>query len=146
MRISIDQVGTATVVDVEGQDQGRPIHIHLPQPHGPNPCGDYQGLFHSIAERICAMSAEIDRLTEEVGQVTDTVAATKTLISGLVEQLKAAADDRTKLDALIAQLDSAQQDLANAVTQNTPTPPAPAPAPEPTPAPAPAPDGSTPTG
>jgi uncharacterized coiled-coil protein SlyX len=101
------------------------------------------------------MTDEIDRLASEVSEVSDTAAAAKTLIAGLVEQVRLAASDRSKLDELILKLDAAQQDLANAVAENTPAPPPdPVPAPEPTPEPVPEPapeptppaDGSAPTG
>jgi hypothetical protein len=77
-----------------------------------------------------AMSKELDDLTAQVQANADLEASAVTLINGLADQIKAAAEDPAKIAALADQIKASAAPLAAAVAANTapPEPPAPAPA------------------
>ena len=74
---------------------------------------------HSLTEKVCFMSAELDRLTTEVAETKTVIDSAITLLSGLSAQIRALKDDPAKLAALADDLDAKQQELAAAVTVNT---------------------------
>ncbi len=73
-----------------------------------------------------AMSKELDDLTAQVKANADLEASAVTLINGLADQIKAAADDPAKIAALADQIKASSAPLAAAVAANTPAAPAPA--------------------
>jgi len=74
---------------------------------------------HSLTEKVCIMSAELDRLTTEVSETKTVIDSAITLLSGLSAQIRALKDEPAKLAALADDLDAKQQELAAAVTVNT---------------------------
>jgi len=79
-------------------------------------------LLHRILERITTMSAELDRLTTEVGETRTVVDSAVLLLGQLADLIRANATDPAALNALADDLDRQQGDLAAAVAANTPTP------------------------
>ena len=71
------------------------------------------------------MSAELDRLTEEVRQTNAVSASAVALIKGLADQLRATKDDPAKIAALADELDAKTNELSAAVAENTPAAPTP---------------------
>ena len=71
------------------------------------------------------MSTEMDRLEQEVTEMTTVVQAGITLIQGLAQQIRDTAGDRVKATALADELDRRATEFAQAITDNTPTPPTP---------------------
>lgn len=67
-------------------------------------------------------SPELNRLTDEVSEATDVMASATTLIQGLAQQLRDAANDPVAINALADQLDVNANALAAAVSANTTTP------------------------
>jgi uncharacterized protein YoxC len=67
-----------------------------------------------------AMSAALDRLTEEVNQTSTAVDSVLALVGGLADQIRALQDDPAKLAALADELDAKQAAIADAVAANTP--------------------------
>lgn len=67
------------------------------------------------------MGKELDQLTEEVSQTTTIMGSAVTLLQGLKKKLDEAGTDKAKLKALSDDLDASQNDLAAAITANTPT-------------------------
>lgn len=82
-------------------------------------------LLHRILERVIPMSAALDRLTSEVSETSTAIDSVLALVEGLAQQIRDAADDPVKLNALADELDAKQQAIAAAVAANTPTPPNP---------------------
>lgn len=79
-----------------------------------------------LLERGVVMSKELDALTAQVKQNTDLETSAVTLIKGLADQIVAAKDDPTKLQALTDELKVKADALASAILANTPpAPPAP---------------------
>ncbi len=87
---------------------------------------------HLILEEIANMSAELDRLTAAVNENTTVDESIITLVAGLAQQLRDLAAGATELadlkagvTAMAADLEAANQKVADAVSANTPTPPTP---------------------
>ena len=78
------------------------------------------GLLGTVIEKEDTMSKELDDLTIQVKANTDAEASAATLIQGLADQIKAAANDPTKIVALSAALKTSADALAAAVVANTP--------------------------
>lgn len=77
------------------------------------------------------MSAEFDKLREEVAQTTSSVDSVLTLVSGLAQQIRDNVENKDGLLGLANDLDAQQGRIAAAIEANTPQPPAPTePAPE----------------
>lgn len=74
-----------------------------------------------ILWRLRKMSEALDRLESEVLETTDVVDSAITLIQGLAQQIRDAVDDPEKLNALADALDAKQTELAQAITDNTPS-------------------------
>jgi hypothetical protein len=66
------------------------------------------------------MSVELDNLTVEVTEMGTVVDSAITLLNGLSAQLLAIKDDPAKIAALALELDTKANELALAVTANTP--------------------------
>jgi hypothetical protein len=66
--------------------------------------------------------ADINNLSEKVERMRTVAESSKTLIQGLAQQIRDAADDPAELKALADQLDASATSLAEAVAANTPTP------------------------
>jgi septal ring factor EnvC (AmiA/AmiB activator) len=73
--------------------------------------------------KVGKMSAELDRLTTEVAETKTAVASVLALVEGLAQQIRDNATDPVALNKLADDLDAAQQDIAAAVTANTPPTP-----------------------
>jgi len=73
-------------------------------------------LLHEILERNIAMSAEFDRLTQEVAETKGIVESIKTLASELADFIRANVNDPVALTAMADSLDADQATLATAVT------------------------------
>lgn len=69
------------------------------------------------------MSQELDDLTTKVANNNTLVGSAITLIQGLKTALDNAGTDPAKLKALSDALGTKDQELADAITANTPTPP-----------------------
>lgn len=76
-----------------------------------------------ILERIDRMSAELDRLTASVAAENTVIDSAILLLRQLAALLIAAKDDPVKIAALADEVDAKATELANAVTENTPTNP-----------------------
>lgn len=84
------------------------------------------------------MSTALNRLMASVSTLTNVSASAITLITGLAQAVRDAADDPEQLNALADQLDADAANLANAITTNTPIVSAPGVQPDPTVPPVPA--------
>jgi hypothetical protein len=69
---------------------------------------------------MASSAAEFDRLTSEVAESTTVMASAVTLINGLAQQLRDAANDPAAITALADTLDTNANALAAAVSANTP--------------------------
>lgn len=81
-------------------------------------------------EREDAMSAEMDRLTEEVRQNRTVMESATTLLGTLARRVRDTAGDADAANRLADELDANTGTLAQAVTANTPAEGEPAPAPQ----------------
>lgn len=84
------------------------------------------------------MSVEVDDLVAKVSALSGVVPSVVTLLSDLAAQLRSSAGDRAKILALATEVETRKNELAKAVTDNTPAPvpgPTPPPPPEPEPTP-----------
>lgn len=66
---------------------------------------------------------DLNVLRAEIAENNDAVASAVTLISALVEELRAAAGNQAEIDAIVSQLDAQTAVLAAAVAANTPAAP-----------------------
>lgn len=73
-----------------------------------------------IHKELHFMSAELDRLTAEVGETSSAVDSVLALVAGLAEQIRLLSNDPGALLALADSLDAQQAKIAEAVTANTP--------------------------
>ena len=72
---------------------------------------------------------DLNVLRAEIAENNDAVSSAVTLISTLVEELRAAAGNQAEIDAIVNQLDAQTATLAAAVAANTPAAPVVDPAP-----------------
>jgi predicted Zn-dependent peptidase len=79
-------------------------------------------LLAAIANLESLMSQELDDLKREVQESRSVTEGAAALISGLADQIRDAKDDPAALEELAQQLDAQTQQLASAVTANTPNP------------------------
>jgi ABC-type transporter Mla subunit MlaD len=86
---------------------------------------DEQALLHNVEERTIAMSAETERLTASVASLTTVEQSAVTLLGQLAQLVRDNATDPAALNALADSIDADANDLASAVTANTPAAPAP---------------------
>jgi|SRR6478736_7853174 len=75
---------------------------------------------HRLLKGQRKMSAQLDRLIRETQETQDAVDSVLTLVDGLAQQLRDAADDPQKINDLADTLDQLQTRIANAVVANTP--------------------------
>lgn len=66
-------------------------------------------------------STELQRLTDEVAQTTTVIDSAVALIGGLAQQIRDNATNPAALNALADSLDTKSNELAAAVTANTPS-------------------------
>jgi len=77
----------------------------------------------AIMERLDTMSKEVDDLTAQVTANTGTINSAIVLINGIADRITAAGVDPAKLTALTTELKAKDDELAAAVTANTPAAP-----------------------
>ena len=65
------------------------------------------------------MSAEVDRLTQEVEENKTVVGSAVTLLSGLATRLREIQGDSVKVGELAAELDAKNRELSEAIVANT---------------------------
>jgi SMC interacting uncharacterized protein involved in chromosome segregation len=75
-----------------------------------------------IRTEMQKMSAELDRLTREVAENGTVIQSAIVLLEGLAERIRELATDPAALTALADELDAKEQQLAAAITANTPEP------------------------
>jgi chromosome segregation ATPase len=73
-------------------------------------------------ERDTMAQRDIDKLKAQVEKNGSVTQSAVTLITGLAEQIRAAQDDPAELEALANSLNQQAENLAAAVTANTPAP------------------------
>jgi TolA-binding protein len=71
-------------------------------------------------ERDLAMSAEVDRIRASVTQLTSVTQGAVTLLGQLAQRVRDLSGDPAALTALADEIDQRKQELATAVTTNTP--------------------------
>jgi TolA-binding protein len=71
-------------------------------------------------EREVAMSAEVDRIRASVTQLTSVTQGAVTLLGQLAQRVRDLSGDPAALTALADEIDQRKQELATAVTTNTP--------------------------
>jgi hypothetical protein len=99
------------------------IDLHV---HGVGAQGDaILAKLDEILAKENAMAGELATLQTEVEETKTIMGSAIVLIQGLKAALDAAGSDPAALAALSAELDAKQQELAAAITANTPTPPTP---------------------
>lgn len=91
-------------------------HVHI---HHCEPPGVVAGM-EAILLEMKKMSAELDRLTNEVQETKTAIDSAVTLIKGLAQQIRDHVDDPAKLKELADELDSKTNELGAAVVANTP--------------------------
>lgn len=98
------------------------VHIHVHNEASP--------LLEQILEEIQTMSDAVNRLQADITNLTSISQSAVALITGMAQTIRDNATDPVALSALADQLEASSNDLAAAVTANTPaaaaTPPAPA--------------------
>lgn len=72
-----------------------------------------------LREDVKKMSAELDRLSQEVSENNSAIDSAIVLINGLAAQIRDLADDPAALSALADSLDAKANELAAAVAANT---------------------------
>lgn len=78
-----------------------------------------------IEKKLDKMANELEVLTAEVAETKTVMGSAVVLLQGLKQKLDEAGTDATKLKALSAELDVNTNDLAAAITANTPAEPQP---------------------
>jgi ABC-type transporter Mla MlaB component len=79
----------------------------------------------SLTEQGNAMSAEVDRIKASVAGLTSISHSAITLLTELGNEIRARQDDPAALTALANEVDQRKQELAAAITANTPAAPPP---------------------
>jgi peptidoglycan hydrolase CwlO-like protein len=82
------------------------IHIHVDN--------------NELLERIKAMTVQLEKLTAEVEENTSVTASAIALLDNLSDQIRELKDDPAALEALASRLVTSGNELAAAVTANTP--------------------------
>ncbi len=77
-------------------------------------------LFPRLLRRLRHMSAQFDRLVNEVSEMRSATDSVLAVLSDIAQQLRDSAGDEAKVNELADQLDQMQADIAAAVTANTP--------------------------
>lgn len=78
------------------------------------------GRVTELRETLMANSVEMQRLTDEVAQTKTIAKSAVTLLGGLSQQIRDTAGDREAALTLANELDSSNEELAAAITANTP--------------------------
>jgi methyl-accepting chemotaxis protein len=76
---------------------------------------------HTINQRTIEMSAEIDRITASVTNLTTVDDSLVALVTNLAQTIRDNADNPAALNALADKLDAEKQKVSDAVTANTPS-------------------------
>jgi TolA-binding protein len=92
------------------------VHIHIHTDASP--------VTEQILEEIQTMSAQVQRIQDDVTNLTSISQSAIALIVGLAQQVRDNATDPAALNALADQLEASSADLAEAVAANTPSDPA----------------------
>lgn len=79
-----------------------------------------EGAINLLRKEIATMSKELDALKQQVARMTEVEKGAVTLIQGLAGQIATLKDDPAALQSLADSLSSSADDLAAAVTANTP--------------------------
>ena len=79
-----------------------------------------QGI-QTLIGKVIKMSAQLDKLTQEVSETNTVIDSAIALLSSLSDQIRNLKDDPAKLEQLANDLDAKQTELANAVAANTPS-------------------------
>jgi len=74
-----------------------------------------------LIQREAHMAGELDRLTKEVAETKTVIDSAITLLGQLAQLIRDNAGNPTALNALADDLDAKQNELAKAITDNTPT-------------------------
>ena len=99
------------------------LHIHIePSAEAVQFEQTVLGILNTLKTEFTQMSAELDRLTASVTAIKDVADSAVALIAGLAQQIRDLANSPAALTALADQLDADKQELADAITANTPTP------------------------
>lgn len=77
-------------------------------------------LLSQLLQKGNAMSAALERITQEVAETKTAVESAITLINGLAQQIRDNAEDPVALNALADELDAQQAAIGEAVAANTP--------------------------
>lgn len=90
-----------------------------------NAVGDIAGLsaLGAIREAIEHMSAQLDRVREEVEETKTVALSVKTLLTQLAQLIRDLKEDPAALDQLANDLDAENKSLQQAVVDNTPSVP-----------------------
>lgn len=78
-------------------------------------------VIRNLERKVDYMSEALDRLRDEVSQLSEVNVSAITLITGLADQIRNAVDDSDALNELADTLDAQSNQLADAVAANTPT-------------------------
>jgi len=92
------------------------VHVHYDMKE----FQEVKHLLHQILNKEIQMATAFDDLTREVSETRTVVDSAVALLRGLKERLDQAGTDPQKLQELSASLDSKQQELAQAIVDNTP--------------------------
>lgn len=76
-----------------------------------------------ILWKVIEMSQQLETLQAEITENTDVVDGVLTLLEDMADNIRANANDPAALEAMVAELDSNSQRLADAVAKNTPAEP-----------------------
>ena len=82
-----------------------------------------QSTVNKQTKNMEALMLNLSTLRAEIAENNDAVASAVTLISTLVEELRAAAGNQAEIDAIVDALDAQTDVLAAAVATNTPAEP-----------------------
>lgn len=92
------------------------VHIHLSSP-------EILAQLHQLFVKVTHMSQQIDALVTQVSETNSVMDSAIVLLRGLKQRLDEAGTDPVKLEELRAALDSKEQELAQAIVENTPAQP-----------------------
>jgi uncharacterized protein YoxC len=96
------------------------VYVHLVPGETPDQLDRIEQKLDALALQEEQHMADLTALQNEVQQNTDAVGSAVTLIGGLAQQIRDLSTDPAALQALADQLDQNTQQLADAVTANTP--------------------------
>lgn len=95
------------------------LHVHLP-PGSDEPDADTRELLAALERSGTAMAGAMDRLRQEVAEAKTVKESAKALLQRLGQQIRDNINNEAELNRLADELDRDSNDLATAVTENTP--------------------------